>query len=68
MEQEMQTLERDYLVLQDSHGRNVVNLTLARGYLKKLLDNGKVVRFLASKHADLLAEFQKIVEVASLEA
>ena len=42
--------------------------TLARGYLKKLLENGKVVRFLAQKHRDLLSEFQHIIEAASLES
>jgi len=67
MEAEMQALERDFLLLEDTYGRNVVNLTLARGYLKKLLENAKVVKYLASKRADLLTEFQRIQEVTSLE-
>jgi ParB-like chromosome segregation protein Spo0J len=67
MENELKTLEKDFAVLDDSYGRNVVDLTLARGYLKKLLDNGKVVRFLAQRHAEILAEFQRIVEAVSLE-
>jgi hypothetical protein len=67
MENELKTLEKDFAVLDDSYGRNVVDLTLARGYLKKLLDNGKVVRFLAQRHPEILAEFQRIVETVSLE-
>ena len=67
MENEMRVVEREVLMLDDTFGQNVVHLTLARGYLKKLLDNGSVVRFLAKKHPEVLAEFQKIVEASSLE-
>jgi hypothetical protein len=48
--------------------QNVVNLTLARGYLKKLFDNGKVVRWLAQRQAEVLGELQKVVDANSLEA
>ncbi len=68
MENEMRAVEREVLVLGDSYGQNVVHLTVARGYLKKLLDNGGVVGFLAKKHPEILAEFQKIVEASSLES
>jgi len=67
MEREMEVLEKDIKMIEESYGKNVLNLVLARGYLTKLLDNAKVVRFLSSKHADILAEFQKIVEATSLE-
>jgi hypothetical protein len=36
------------------------NLTLARGYVKKLLDNAKVVRFLNGDYGDVLAEFERL--------
>lgn len=68
MEIEMQSLEKDILLIDESYGRDVVNLTLARGYVKKLLENAKVVKYLAAKHADLLTEFQRVQEAASLEA
>lgn len=67
MENELKALERDFAVIDESYGRNVVDLTLARGYLKKLLDNGKVVRFLNARYPEFLAEFQRIMEVVSLE-
>ena len=41
-----------------SYGENMLHLTFARGYIKKLLDNAKVVRFLNANHADILAEFE----------
>ncbi len=67
MENEMKGLERSFAALDESYGQNVVELTLARNYLKKLLDNGKVVRYLASKHSDVFNELQRIVEAVSLE-
>lgn len=67
MEHEMEALEREMAVLDDSYGRNVVNLTLVRGYVKALLDNGKVVGYLAKKHGELLAQLQKVVEATALE-
>ena len=68
MEAEVQAAERDVLRLDESYGRDVVNLTLARGYVKKLIDNARVVRHLASKYPDLLTEFQRIAEAATLES
>jgi len=67
IEHEMHTLEKDFLLMEDTYGRTVLELTLARGYLKKLLDNGRVVRYLAQKHPELLPEFQRIVEATALE-
>lgn len=67
MEHEMQALERDFLLLNESYGRDVMELTLARAYVKKLLDNARVLRFLSQKKPDLLREFQQIVEATSLE-
>ncbi len=68
MEGEMEALERDILLIDESHGRNVVNLTIARGYVKKLLENAKITRYLAAKHGDILTEFRRIQEAASLDA
>jgi hypothetical protein len=65
---EMEALERDILLIDESYGRNVVNLTIARGYVKKLLENARITKYLAAKHADVFAEFQRIQEAASLEA
>jgi hypothetical protein len=67
MEHEMQTVQKDFLLIEEGYGRNVVDLTLARGYLKKLLDNSRVVRYLAQKYRELLPELQRIVEAAALE-
>ena len=67
MDLEMRALEQDILQIDESYGRDVVNLTIARSYVKKLLENAKIVKYLAAKHADVLTEFQKIQEAATLE-
>ncbi len=46
MEQEMEALEHDFKAVDESYGENVLNLTLARGYTKKLLENARVAKFL----------------------
>lgn len=66
LEQEMESLERDFKAVEDSYGENVLNLTLARGYVKRLLENAKVVRFLGSKYAEILSEFESIAAAETL--
>ena len=61
MEEEMQSLEGDLKTIENSYGVNMLNLTLARGYLRKLLDNAKVVRFFTAQCPEILAEFESIV-------
>jgi hypothetical protein len=60
MEEEMETLERDLKAVDQAYGENMLNLTLARGFIKRLLDNAKVVRFLNGNFPDILAEFESI--------
>lgn len=60
MEREMESLERDFKAIEGAYAENMMNLTLARGYIRRLLDNGKVVRFLSGNHSDVLAEFERI--------
>jgi hypothetical protein len=66
MEQEMETLEHDFKAVEESYGENVLNLTLARGYTKKLLENARVVRFLKANYSDLFSEFESIAAAETL--
>jgi ParB-like chromosome segregation protein Spo0J len=68
MEREMGNLAQDLRTAEDSHGRNVLNLVVVVGYLRKLLENARVVRYLSQHCAEILAEFQRIVETKSLGA
>ncbi|PZP84124.1 MAG: chromosome partitioning protein ParB [Azospirillum brasilense] len=65
-EHEMANVQREYQLIKDNYGADVLHLTLAKGYLGKLLGNVAIVRYLAQHHSDLLHEFQKIVDAKSL--
>jgi hypothetical protein len=67
MEREMKSVSRDFRMMEDVYGKNVLNLVIAAGHLKKLLANAAIVRYLSQRHADILREFEKIAETASLE-
>ena len=66
MEQEMKAVEPNFKAVEQSYGENVLNITLARGYVKKLLLNAKVVRFLTSKHPDIYSEFEAVAAMETL--
>lgn len=67
MEREMESLQGQYRLVETSYGRDVLNLTLAKGYLKKLLENGKVTRYLQQLHPEILEQFTDIVGATSLD-
>ena len=67
MEREMETLGREFQLIEESHGQNTLNLVVVVAYLKKLLDNARIVRHLSQNYAEVLAEFQKLVETKSLK-
>ena len=66
MEQEMDSLERDMKAIGDTFAENMFNLTCARTYVRKLLENAKVARLLSANHPEILAEFENIVATESL--
>jgi hypothetical protein len=66
MEHEMESLGRDFKLIEESHGKNVLNLVLVIGYLRKIMDNPRVVRYLAQHQPEIKAEFQKLVESRNL--
>ena len=65
MEREMESLERDYRLHQDQFGENSLHLNAVQRYVKRLLENAKIKRFLGNRYPELLEEF---AELASLEA
>ena len=67
MEQEMDALQRDLKVVEESHGDSVLNLVLACGYLEKVFNNARVTRYLTQHHADIFGELQTIAAGSSLE-
>lgn len=58
MEKEMESLEQDFKGVEANYTENMMSLTLARGYIKRLLENNRVLRHLRDHHSELLAEFE----------
>jgi hypothetical protein len=63
----MRAIEREFLTLEDTYSQDMLNLQLARGFLKTLLGNARIAKYVASKHGELLEQLQKVVEASSLE-
>lgn len=60
MEQESANLDREFRLMEQSYGTDHLDLVVATGYLQRLIENARVVRYLAQNFPELLAEFQKI--------
>lgn len=67
LEHETRVQEKDFRVLDETYNEQVMALTIARGYLRPLIDNGRVVRYLSQNRREFLTEFQRIVESTALE-
>jgi len=65
IETELESLEKDFKALEESYAETVINLTVAQRYIKKLLSNSRLTKFLNERYQEILAEFQAI---AALEA
>ena len=66
MERELAALQTQVKSVEENYGIDNLHLTVARGYVAKLLANNRVVRWLAVHQQDYLAEFQKIAEIDTL--
>lgn len=66
MESEMNVLEQEYKLAEETYSNDVLYLTLAKGYLSKLLNNNQVVKYLSRHHAEILEQFRLIAELDTL--
>ena len=65
MERELSRLQEAISSIQDSYGQDHLHLTVVKGYLRKLISNDRVARYLAQYQPELFIEFQKIAEMTS---
>ena len=66
MQDEMSKLERDYKLIKDNRGQKNLALQFMKNYLVRLLNNARITKFLDLHHPDILEEFQKIVDMKSI--
>jgi hypothetical protein len=67
MEREMGGVQEQYKIVEQTYGRDVLNLVLARGYLVRLLENDSITRTLIQKYPDIFSEFESIVKTVTLD-
>ncbi len=63
MEREATNVDREFRMIEQSFGVDHLDLVLATGYICRLIENVRVVHHLAKHHPELLAEFQRIVQL-----
>ena len=66
MESEMESLERDLKAVTENYTENIFTLQTAQTYIKNLLKNAKVVRYLNANHAEIYSEFETIAAAESV--
>ena len=66
MERELAALQTQVKSVEETYGIDNLHLTVARGYVAKLLANGRVSRWLEHHRQEYLGEFQKIAEIDSI--
>jgi hypothetical protein len=66
MERELAALQTQVKSVEETYGIDNLHLTVARGYIAKLLANNRVARWLTTHQQDYLSEFQKIAEIDTL--
>jgi ParB-like chromosome segregation protein Spo0J len=67
LEREMDKVQGQYQQAEHTFGADLIHLTVAKGYLGRLLKNEAVVRYLNQYQTEILSEFQMLVEQVALE-
>ena len=68
MRRELESLGADFRVLEETHGENVLNLVVSVAYLKCLLGNARITKYMGQHHLALLTGLQNIVDAPDLDA
>jgi len=66
LERELVSLQSQVKAVEDTYGIDNLHLTLGQAYLRKLLSNAPVVRWIAQRHPEYLEQFQSIAEIKEL--
>jgi RepB plasmid partitioning protein/ParB-like nuclease domain len=67
MQREMNNLQDQYKIAEQTYGEDTLNLVLARGYVMKLIDNKHVRRYLEQNEPAVLEQFVEIAKAATSE-
>lgn len=67
IEREMASVNHDYKELEVSYGDDMLLLVIAAGFLERILSKPEIVRFLETRHPEILENFRSIVASSSLD-
>jgi hypothetical protein len=63
----MNQVQDKYKQAEESYGTELLNLTLARGYLKKVLSNDTVRSYIARHAPEILEHFEFVLNTVTME-
>lgn len=66
LERELAGLQAQVKTVEETYGIDNLHLTVTKGYIRKLLGNARVVRWLSQHRQEYLSEFQSIAEIESI--
>lgn len=62
MQRESASLDREFRLIEEGYASDHLDLVLVRGYLTRLIDNPKIVKYLQQHHREIVLEFIQIAE------
>lgn len=66
LEEEINRLHGEYEEIEENYGVNVLNFTLVKGYIKTLVMNPRVNRYLRINNPDILEHLESVVDIDNL--
>lgn len=67
LEDEIAHLQKEFSIVEEDYGKNVVDLTFIKGYLRRLFTNSKIKYYLQKNYPDIYVQFNEIYELDALE-
>lgn len=66
MDRELASLQAKVKLVEETYGVDNLHLTVAKGYIRRLLANARIVRWLSLQRPEYLSEFQSIAELENI--
>ena len=67
LEREMSQVQEKYKHAEENYGSELLNLVVAKGYLKKLMENEAVRSYVARHASEILEQFELVLNTVSME-
>ncbi|HEY7747533.1 MAG TPA: plasmid partitioning protein RepB C-terminal domain-containing protein [Aestuariivirgaceae bacterium] len=68
MERELETVNQDYKLAEETLGENMLTLVVAKGYVSRLFRNKAINEYLKTNYPDLTRELREVIEAVIADA